>query len=163
MDFSNALKRRFPDVFDIPIAFAVHCKCVGQNHWLSALAVISLGGCLSTDLGTDLPANPEPMSGDTQFYVSNQSFADPEARITIHVDDQLVFSRVAKVEQQHTWYSFQLQLANGTHHLEAYEIDTQARLRQEFNKEGPTWITVVYWDSPSRFEVNVSQEPVYFA
>lgn len=98
----------------------------------------------------------------THFYVSNQSFDQPEARIELRVDGHVVFDRLAPVENQHNWIPFDLALSNGTHELRALEKTSGATDTWTLEIPGERWIVVEYWTSPARFTHSVHEAQVAF-
>jgi hypothetical protein len=101
------------------------------------------------------------------LYVSNQSFEDPEVRITVAIDDEVVVDQRFAVEGQHNWIRFDLDVPPGDHTLHATS-DTDAELTADFTTTAgqPRWAVVDYWwypgEGPREFTSTISDEPIGF-
>ena len=84
---------------------------------------------------------------DLVLYVSNQSFDDARARLTVEVDDVTVVVGTFHVEDQHTWVRFPLSLSPGDHEITA-DSDSGATLRASFDVPGDEkrYAVVEYWN-----------------
>lgn len=109
--------------------------------------------------------------------VSNQSFDDPEVRLTATLDGAPLFDRSFAVEDQHTVTLFGVELAPGAYTLRVVS-DSGAEVRQavELPARGQRWVVVDYWyldpdlegtswggeETPGpSFHVTVAEGPVY--
>lgn len=83
---------------------------------------------------------------DLVLLVSNQSFDDPAASLSVDIDGRTVVAQRFDVEAQHTWIEFPLAVGPGRHTLVA-ESDAGHRFRQTFALpgEGRRWAVVDYW------------------
>jgi hypothetical protein len=131
------------------------------------LLVLFLAGCAQPD-----PAGPpaaQCTTGcDLHLYVSNQSFDDPTADLLVRVDGAVLFDGEARVEGQHTWVLREMDLAPGTHRIDALERDTGAEATRSFvlPPGEERWAVVDYWGAKgdgSAFTLSVHEEPVAFA
>ena len=68
---------------------------------------------------------------DLVLLVSNQSFDDPAASLSVDIDGRTVVAQRFDVEAQHTWIEFPLAVGPGRHTLVA-ESDAGHRFRQTF-------------------------------
>lgn len=108
-----------------------------------------------------------PEAADLHLWVSNQSFDDAQVQITVSVDGVEVVDAPFEVADQHNWQLFPLQLASGQHLLRAVS-DSGAQLERSIviPRGAQRYVVVDYWsqsaESPGRFTVDISDEPVAF-
>jgi hypothetical protein len=111
-----------------------------------------------------VPTSPSP---PLTLYVSNQSFEDPNVRISIAIDGVVVADQRFAVEGQHNWVEFEPDVPPGDHTLTATS-NTGAELSVEFTTTAgqPRWAAVAYWwypqDGPRRFTFEITDEPIGF-
>lgn len=111
----------------------------------------------------------EIAAGEVRLWVSNQSFDEDPAAITIRIDGQVVVNGPFAVGSQHNWMSFDIQgLSSGVHELVA-ESDSGTRTNGSFTlPDGESrWLVADYWydtNGPENhyFILSESDEPVYF-
>ncbi len=116
-------------------------------------------------------AEPDPSRGspdaNVRLYVSNQSFARASVDIRVEIDGVTVVDDDFRVEGQHTWKEFGLELAPGKHILRATSDEGDAILERTFRVRGKRWIVLNYWccddETEPRFTLDVSARPVAFA
>ena len=110
---------------------------------------------------------PTASSPPLTLYVSNQSFEDPNVRISIAIDGVVVADQRFAVEGQHNWVEFEPDVPPGDHTLTATS-NTGAELTVEFTTTAgqPRWVAVAYWwypqDGPRRFTFEIHDEPIGF-
>ena len=84
------------------------------------------------------------------------------------IDGAVNEDQVFDVEGQHSWITFDLELAPGDHRLVAAS-DSGVELTAEFSTEPdqPRWAVVDYWsyveEGPANFTFDISDEPIGFA
>lgn len=142
---------------------------------VSALIVWVVSGCGAAK-GIDPSAHPEVTASDATIrlvdkteanlimYVSNQSFDDPEARLTVTIDGVTVVDGDFHVEDQHNRVSFPLALPSGGHDITA-ESDSGATLRESFQvPRGATRYAVIdHWtDGAADLTWEFYRQPVGF-
>lgn len=142
------------------------------------LASAVLAGC-GTAEGGDPTAHPdvsepgssvrvvEEADADLVLWVSNQSFDDPLARLTVAVDGVTVVADDFHVEGQHHWVKFPLQAGPGRHELTA-ESDSGASLTRSFRlpADGRRYAVVDHWtydEDPPELTWLFRRRPVAFA
>lgn len=122
------------------------------------------------------PEDPPPTTGairlvdakdaDLHLYVSNQSFDDPDVRITVRVDGVLVVDDDFAVEGQHTWVSFPLAVPPGAHRVTATS-DTGVELEQSVRvpRGEDRYAVVEHWTEAGEHDLTwlVQREPIGFA
>ncbi|GGO72134.1 hypothetical protein [Nocardioides deserti] len=103
---------------------------------------------------------------DLHLYVSNQSFDDPDVRITVEVDGVLVVDDDFAVEGQHTWISFPLALPPGAHRVTATS-DSGAELKQSVRvpRGEDRYAVVEHWTEAGEHVLTwfAQREPIGFA
>lgn len=100
-----------------------------------------------------MPSNPtssQTVSFDRAtfvLHVSNQSFDEPKADLTVAIDGRTVVEGVFPVEGQHNWASYALSLAPGTHTLSA-KAASGATTQQRFEivADGKRYAVLNYWN-----------------
>jgi hypothetical protein len=99
------------------------------------------------------------------LWVSNQSFDVDPVDIQIYVDEQQVVCDSFRVESQHSWILFELELDEGEHSLRAVGLDGQVELAEAFTVSNEHWGLVEFWTEEGRnfFTFHVQDEPIYFA
>ena len=117
------------------------------------------------------PAAPvgEPRVTDEEranlhLYVSNQSFDEPTVRLRITMDGVELVSQEFDVEGQHSWVSFPVAAAAGSHTL-LVTSDTGARetILLTLPEQGDRWAVVDYWsDGGARVDWQLSDAPIGF-
>ncbi len=75
------------------------------------------------------------------LYVSNQSFEIDPAAIQVYIDEEPVVCQEFKVDNQHNWILFDVELDGGTHSLRAV-ANGVARLEESFDISGERWAVV---------------------
>lgn len=113
--------------------------------------------------GDQLADATEPVP--VHLWVSNQSFDVDPVDIQIYVDEQQVVCDSFRVESQHTWILFELELDEGEHSLKAVGLDGQVALAETFTVSNEHWGLVEFWTEEERnfFTFHVQDEPIYFA
>lgn len=127
---------------------------------LPACVAVLLAGCL---VEGPPPASTSP-TGDHAviLYVSNQSFQQPDAHITVTLDGNVIFDREAPVRDEHYWQTVNLSLTKGTHRFDVRETRSGTTDTFSATLAEDHWIVIDYWTGPSRFTFNDSREPVAF-
>ena len=98
--------------------------------------------------GTRLSRRLVSGAADAPFtlVISNQSFKKPDVAITVRIDGKEIVSDVFRVEGQHTFTRFPMDLAAGDHLLEA-ETDDGITVSSSFTvpADKPYFGTLFYW------------------
>lgn len=123
----------------------------------------------STSVGCDVVSSdqladaPEPVP--FHLWVSNQSFDVDPVDIEVYVDDQQVVCDLFRVESQHTWVLFELELSEGEHSVRAVGLEGHIELVESFTVSDEHWGLVEFWTEEGRnfFTFHVQDEPIYFA
>lgn len=105
---------------------------------------------------------PSAEPSNAVLYVSNQSFDQPVAQITVWIDGAAVYDEDQPVDGQHRWDTTDLALAPGIHHLRAWEAEERVSSSAEFRIPDESHVLVQYWTDPPRFTIDVSQDPFAF-
>lgn len=112
----------------------------------SLLLAFSASGCSSD--GDREPRQLLPISSDPTFvlYVSNQSFDLDPVDIEVRLDGELALEGDFLVEGQHSWHTFDFDLAPGTHELRAVTRagDTVAVEEIEID-DAPSYGVLNFW------------------
>jgi hypothetical protein len=113
--------------------------------------------------GDQLADTPEPVP--FHLWVSNQSFDIDPVDIAVYIDDQQVVCDLFRVEAQHTWILFELELSEGEHSLRAIGLEGQVELVESFTVSREHWGLVDFWTEEGRnfFTFHIQDEPIYFA
>jgi hypothetical protein len=147
----------------------------------SALVVVALPGCVEGQ-GLESPTSPgaeseaiecDVVPGDLaetedsvpfHLWVSNQSFDVDPVDIQVYVDDNQVVCDSFRVESQHTWILFELELDRGEHSLRAVGLDGQVEFVETFGVSDEHWGLVMFWTEEGRnfFTFGVEDEPILF-
>ena len=106
--------------------------------------------------------------GNFHLYVSNQSFDIDPVEIQVYIDGQEVVNGTFRVESQHTWILFDLDLEPGEHTLRVTGHDGEAELIETFNISDEHWGLVEFWANQTEapepmFTFYVQDEPIGFA
>ena len=96
--------------------------------------------------------------------MSNQSFDVDPVDIQIYVDDHQVVCDSFRVESQHTWILFELELDEGDHSLRVVGLDAEIELVDTFEVSNEHWGLVMFWTEEGRnfFTFGVEDEPILF-
>lgn len=140
----------------------------------AALLVLTLAAGCSSDTPPPVAQTPKQevdnridgKEGNFILYVSNQSFERPTVDIAVWVDDVKAAGRAFKVEGQHTWIPFNLELEPGDHELRAVSQAGRTQLIKAFATGGRNWAVLNYWccgepDDP-KFTFQTSDQPLAF-
>jgi hypothetical protein len=88
-----------------------------------AAALVLLAGCTSAPSPVPTPSTNgptvSPPAGNFHLTVSNQSFREPHASLSVIVDGRLIVAKTFDVEGQHNFEAFTVQLSPGAHRLVA--------------------------------------------
>ncbi|RPI25946.1 MAG: hypothetical protein EHM57_00860 [Actinobacteria bacterium] len=128
----------------------------------SSVILLSVAAVAAAACGSAVEAQP------VIVYVSNQSFDIDPVDITVTVDGEVVVADDFRVEGQHNWVEFPLQLAGGEHVMEVSSVRGPATYLGTLQVDGPLWVVVDYWsgsdteDGAPAFGVHISTEPVGF-
>lgn len=97
--------------------------------------------------------------------MSNQSFDIDPVEIEVYVDGQQVVCGIFRVESQHTWILFELELEPGEHALRVVGHDEEVELVESFETPDERWGLVEFWTEEGRtfFTFHIQNEPIYFA
>src|SRR5687767_9420163 len=95
-------------------------------------AFVAVFAALAAGCFTPADVPPAPVGPNVHVYTSNQSFDDPTADILVTIDGEAVFDGKAKVNNQHDWMLREAKVAAGSHTIEAWERDTDARASESF-------------------------------
>jgi hypothetical protein len=98
------------------------------------------------------------------LWVSNQSFDVDPVDIRIYVDDHQVVCDSFRVESQHTWILFELELDEGDHSLRVAGLDGEVELVDTFEVANEHWGLVMFWTEEGQnfFTFGVEDEPILF-
>jgi hypothetical protein len=107
-------------------------------------------------------------SGNFHLYVSNQSFDIDPVDIQVFIDGKEVVNDTFKVESQHTWILFNLELEPEKHTLRAVGHGGEAELSESFVTSTEDWGVVEFWADPTEapepmFTFWVQDEQIHFA
>lgn len=102
-----------------------------------ALVVFSICGCAGVIIEIHNPIINT--NGNFTLYVSNQSYENRKVDIFVKIDGSPVLHEYFKVENQHKWKEYKLQIPNGTHKLEAVSQKGNATIVQMFEVNGKRW------------------------
>ena len=125
---------------------------------------LALAGCSGTSNSTPVES---ATSGNFHLYVSNQSFDIDPVNIQVYIDGEMIVDGTFRVESQHTWILFDLELEPGEHTLRAVGNNGDAELAETFNISDEHWGAVGFWASPTdaqepMFTFDVEAEPIVF-
>ncbi len=84
---------------------------------------------------------------DMHFFVSNQSFDDPDVELTVSIDGTELVSGLFDVKGQHNWCKFSAKVSPG-HHVFTVVSDTGAGLRERFSlpEAGRRYAVIHHWN-----------------
>lgn len=127
-----------------------------------------LAGCNNANPDATTTPPESASGGNFHLYVSNQSFDIDPVEIQVYIDGQEVVNGTFRVESQHTWILFDLDLEPGEHTLRAVGHDGEAELIETFNISDEHWGLVEFWANPTEapepmFTFYVQDEPIGFA
>jgi hypothetical protein len=88
---------------------------------------------------------PPPASPSFTLLVSNQSFDLDPVDIVIRLDGQIAVAGDFRVEGQHTWLPFELDVAPGAHTISAVSETGDAELAMSFAMDERKWGVVMFW------------------
>lgn len=128
----------------------------------AALSACSAETECDTVPGNELADSPDPVP--FHLWVSNQSFEVDPVHIEVYVDDQQVVCDTFRVESQHTWILFELELDGGNHSLRVVGLDDQVELVESFTVSDEHWGVVEFWTEEGRrfFTFHIQDEPIGF-
>jgi hypothetical protein len=130
-----------------------------------AAALLACGAEADCDLvpGHELADSPGPVP--FHLWVSNQSFEVDPVHIEVYIDDQQVVCDTFRVESQHTWILFELELDSGQHSLRVLGLDDQVELVESIIISDEHWGLVEFWTEEGRrfFTFHIQDEPIGFA
>ena len=125
---------------------------------LAAYVLFLVAGGLAACVEAPPPAEPS----NAVLYVSNQSFDQPVAEITVWIDGDVAYANDQPVEDQHRWDTTDLPLAPGVHQLRAWEAKEGVSSSTEFRIPDDVHMLVQYWTDPPRFSVDFSDQQFMF-
>lgn len=142
---------------------------------LAAFALMLAAGCAtaSTRPSANGPGPTPPGVGTVApaqatftLTVSNQSFIDERAKLTVAIDGDVVVSAPFDVGGQHSFYDYSLALAPGDHVLTA-NAPHGTRMTKTFTvpARGRTYGTLLYWnyeDEGPRLDFEQHETPPAF-
>lgn len=145
----------FDEQMGYPVDFSVQWAA-GGVYWGGG------GDGYNATISDLTPINPQEVgpsdSSTVPLVISNQSYDHPEALVEVRIDGDVVVDSSFPVEGQHTYATYDLPLAPGTHELVATS-DAGARISQviEVVPDEPYFLTLLHWTAEEP-----GQEPAYF-
>jgi hypothetical protein len=122
-------------------------RSLSSTLLLSSLLLASSAGCSGGDGGPE-PRQLLPVSTEPNFvlYVSNQSFDLDPVDIEVRLDGELALEGDFLVEGQHSWHTFDFDLAPGTHELRAVTLAGETVAVEEIEiADGTRYGVLNFW------------------
>ena len=136
------------------------------------IGVVLLGFALTACSNNSPEATTRPTegagSGNFHLYVSNQSFDIDPVDIQVYIDGIEVVNDTFRVESQHTWILYDLDIEPGEHTPRVEGDDGEAELIGEFDISDEHWGLVEFWANQTEapepmFTFHIQDEPIGFA
>ena len=131
------------------------------------LATALLGACGSTSpqQAKGIPSLLPSPSKSFNLTVSNQSFRDPKAKISVTIDGRTVVDQGFDVGSQHTFVAFPVDLVSGRHELVAIGPEANYTTNFDLPAKGTRYGVLLYWNYPDEtphFTWDFKSEPPAF-